>query len=81
MRHVEELFFKFADQHVGSLDQGSDFVEQGIVLDRSHTATHFGRSRLQLTLDVCSPIGKAGDHGTIVLEHLGVVIGLLHDQR
>jgi len=66
---------------MGAFHQSRDLIEQGIVFDGSHTATHFGGSGLQLMRDVGAAFGKAGDDSAIVLQHVGVIIGMLHHQR
>ncbi len=41
LRHGQKFFFKLADEHVGALDQGGDFVQQRFIFDSYHPATHF----------------------------------------
>ena len=80
LRDTQELLFKFADQHVRALDQGRDFVQQSLVVDRPHTAADFRRRRLQLALNFSAALGKAGDHRAIVLEQLGILVGMREHQ-
>jgi hypothetical protein len=41
LRHVQKLFFKLADQHVGALDQGGHFVQQCFIFDSWHRLPAF----------------------------------------
>ena len=41
LRHGQKFFFKLADEHVGALNQGGDFVQQRFIFDSYHPATHF----------------------------------------
>ena len=82
MRHVEELFFKRANQHIGALDQGRDFVEQGRIVNRFHTPADFGGCGGELTGNLSTALGEAGDDCTIFGERLCVHIRVRqHDGR
>ena len=75
LRHVEEFLLELADQHIGTLDQGRDLVQQGLVLDGTDTAAHALGSRLQLARDLGTALGEAGDDGAFLAQLRGVVIG------
>ena len=77
MRHVEELFFEFADEHVGTLDQGGDFVEQGRVVNGAHTPAHLRRSGLELAGNLITTLDEAGDDGTVLRQGGGVMVSVL----
>ena len=89
LRHVEELLFKFADQHIGALDQGGDFVQQSLVVNRTeravrlsiHAVAGFGCSSLQLAHDLGASLGKAGDHGAVCFQDFVVLVGMRQHQR
>ena len=81
LRHLKELFFKFANQYIRTFHQSRDFIKQRLVFDGVHAATHFGGSRLKLTLNLGATLGKTGDDGTVAFKHFGVVIGMREHQR
>ena len=80
LRHVEKFFFKAADQHVRTFDQGRDFVQQSVVVNRHH-ATYFCRGSGQLTRNVGLAFGKTGDHGTVFSQCRGVLISVRDHHR
>ena len=78
LRHLEKSLIEFPDQHIGTLDQRRDFVEQGVVLDRLQ-ARRCG-CRLQLANDLGAPLGKARDHRAFLAQLLCIAVGILkHD--
>ena len=79
LRDAQEFFFEFTSQHIRTLDQGRHFVQQGFILNRLATATDFGSRRLQLAHDLCTALGKTGDHRTLVLQCFGVLVGMWQD--
>jgi len=81
LRHVEELLLEFADQHVGTLDQGSDFVEQGCVVNGAHTPAHLRRSGLELACNLGTTLDKAGDDCAVLRQGGGVMVGVLKHHR
>jgi hypothetical protein len=81
LRHIEKLFFEFADQDIRALDQRGDFVQQGVVIDRLAAPAHFGGSSSELALDLSTALGKAGDHRTVFEQGLRVAVGVLEDHR
>ena len=85
LRYIQKSRFKGADQHIRALDQAGDFIEQGLVLNRTQrrsngiAASHDGRRR-KLARNLGAALGKAGDHGTVFAQRLGVAVGV-HDQH
>ena len=81
LRHLEKLFFKGADQHIGPLDQRRDFVEQRIVFNRLDAA-YAGGSGRQLARNLGLAFGKAGDHRTVLTQRRRIGVGMRdHDGR
>jgi hypothetical protein len=77
--HGQEFLLEFADQHIGALDQGRHLVQQGRVVDGAHVAANAFGSRLQLAGDIGTALGKAGDHGALFTQLLGIAVGVLDD--
>ncbi len=77
LRHVEKLWLKSADEHVGALDQRGDFVQQRIVFDGAGAATHLGCGGLQLAGNLGLALGERGDHGALRAQLPGVAVGIL----
>ena len=92
MRHVEELFFKTAHQDIGALDQGSDFLHQGVVkqavfyLRVTQALQSMGHFQLGMTLvglgtqlanHVAAALFAVGYHRAVLDQTFGVVIGML----
>ena len=76
MRHTQELGLELAGQHVGALDQGGHFVEQGFVFDRTGTVAHLGSSSVQLVHDLGATLSKAGDDRAVIFQGLCVLVGM-----
>ena len=76
LRHVQKLFFKRADQHIGPLDQRRHFVQQRIVVNRHHAAADFCRRFGQLAGDFGLAVGKAGDDRAVDFQRGGVAVGV-----
>ncbi len=81
LRHFQKLFFKFAGEHIGALNQGRDFIQQGFVFNGFGTAAHFGGCRIKLTHNFCTALSKAGNDGTIARQSSGITVGVLNDDR
>ena len=74
LRHSQEFFFKFADQHVGALDQSGDFVQQGFIFNGAHAAANAFSRSLQLAHDVSTALGKAGNHCAFFTQLFGIAV-------
>ena len=85
LRHIQKLFFEFANQHVGALDQGGYFVQKGIVVNRFHNAaTRFAYLRRrcrQLPHNFGAAICKTGNHCAIAGQRGGVTVGIRQHHR
>ena len=81
LRHIEELFFKLADEHIGALDQRGHFVEQRVVFNGARAVACLGGGSGQLAGDFGLARGKAGNHGAVALQHFGVLVGVRHHHR
>ena len=81
LRHVEELLFKRADEHIGPLDQRRHFVEQGLVIDRLAAPADLGRGRGQLARDLGATTFERSDHRTVLGQRVGIAVGILQDHR
>ena len=79
LRHGEEFLFELADQHVRTLDQRGDFVEQGIVVDR--LAAGLGSGGGELAGDFGAALGKGGDDGALGGQLGSVFVGVGKDDR
>ena len=44
------------------------YCQQRFILDSTYSATYMGCSRIQLTHDVGTAFGKAGNHGAVIGE-------------
>ena len=72
--HGEEFGLELSNQHVRALDQGGDFIEQGVVVDR--LAANLGGSGCELAGNLGAALGKGGDHGAVAEQLGGVFIGI-----
>ena len=80
LRHVEELSFELAHEHLRSLHQSRDFVEQGVVIDRLRTCADGRRCLRQLARDLGAPRVEAGDDSALVVQLLRVAVRIAqHD--
>ena len=74
LRHSQEFFFKFADQHIGALDQSGHFIQQGFIFNGAHAAANAFSRSLQLAHDVSTALGKAGDHCAFFTQLFGIAV-------
>ena len=79
LRHLEEGLLELAEQHVGTLDQRGDLVQQRVVLDRLQAQRRGGGS--QLPFDLGTPFGEAGNHRAVVLHLLRIAVGMADIHR
>ena len=79
--HVQEFFFKFANQHIRALNQTSDFIQQGVVVNRFNTPAYLGSRCRQLAHDFCTAFGKAGDDSTVFLQRCSVAVCMTKNHR
>jgi len=85
LRYGEEFFLELANQHVRAFDQRSDFVEQGVVVDRPQRSgaisAGLGRSGFELADDFGTTFGEGRDHGTIGCQPGGIFVGIGQNDR
>jgi hypothetical protein len=75
LRHGQKLGLKLAQEHMGALDQGGHFIEQGRIVNGREAL--FGSGCMQLARDLGVACGKARNHCTLLLQLVGVVVGTL----
>ena len=74
LRHIEELFFKFADQHIRALDQSRDFIEQCVVINGLATTTNLHCCCSQLLGNFSFTCSKTGNHRAVFFQHRRIAV-------
>ena len=74
LRHFQKLFLKLANQHMGALHQGSDFIQQGLIFNGANAAAHLLRGGLQLAGNFVASLVKAGNHGACFAQIPRIVV-------
>ena len=75
LRHVEEFLLELAGQHIRAFDQGGDFVEQGVIINRLQAFP--GCGGLQLAFDLGAARGETGDDRAFIFQLLRIAVGIL----
>ena len=81
LRHVEELRVELADQHVRTLDQTGDFVEQGLVHQHLVARPQALGGLRQLLHDGKAALLEAGNHRAVLLQRGGIAVGVRNHDR
>ena len=81
LRHVQKFFFKRADQHLRTLDQRGDFVEQRGVVNDAAPAANLRRCGVQLAHDLGAALGKTGNHRALVAQLLHIAVRVTQYHR
>ena len=74
--HLQVSILEAAGEHIGALDQGGHFVQQGVVVDRVHVMASVGCRSFQLAGNFGPTCLEARNHRPFFfkLRHIGVSV-------